>query len=530
MAEKKAFAERFSDYVNAGFPVLWIHSHEEERVEREIAALAPALKRSVWKWTVTRGWESDRGVKRDVTVPAAALMEISNAPIPEDTILVLKDFHVFTEHAVVLRLLRDLIPVCKGRAQVIVFLSPVLKVPPEWEKEVTVVPFDLPTKKELGLVLDGVVDSVGAKKAKLDGDREALLDAALGLSTMEAENAFSLALVARHRSDGTAVKTVQSEKAGTIRRSGFLEYVEPVGGLEEVGGLRTLKKWLRKRGKAFTAKAEAFGLKAPKGVLVGGVPGCGKSLTAKCVGAAWGLPIFRLDLGKLFGGIVGESERNVREVIRLIEAVSPCILWIDEVEKGLAGAGSSGNTDSGVTARVFGTLLTWLSEKTSKVFVFATANKVENIPPEWLRKGRFDEIFSVDLPTLSERVEIFEICLKRVKRSPEAFDLRRLAIEAESFSGAEIEEAVNSGLFEAFDENEDGQLTDEHVVRAMKATRSLAKTAPKQIEAIRAWARDNATPASGEIPEVAEALIQSTARGPVRRIGAPVNLDAENEG
>jgi SpoVK/Ycf46/Vps4 family AAA+-type ATPase len=274
-----------------------------------------------------------------------------------------------------------------------------------------------------------------------------------------------------------------------------------------VGGLDALKGWLGRRGAAFSEAARRFGLPEPKGLLLLGVQGCGKSLTAKAIAAQWRLPLLRLDMGRIFSGLIGSSEENLRRAIRVAESVAPVVLWVDEIEKGLSGTRSSGSSDGGVTARVFGALLTWLQEKTAPVFVVATANQIHDLPPELLRKGRFDETFFIDLPGAEERREILAIHVARRGRDPARFDLDRLAARADGFSGAELEQAVLSGLYEAFAEGVD--LSHAHLERAVAETLPLSTTMREEIDALRSWARTRTRPAS------------LTARGPAAAAGAP---------
>ena len=294
------------------------------------------------------------------------------------------------------------------------------------------------------------------------------------------------------------MQLILDEKRQVIRKSGLLEYYPVQEGLRQIGGLDYLKYWLGRRAPAFSEAARRFGLPEPKGLLLLGVQGCGKSLTAKAVAAQWHLPLLRLDVGRIFSGLVGSSEENLRKAIRVAESVAPAVLWIDEIEKGLSGIASSGMTDSGVTARVFGTLLTWLQEKTAPVFVIATANRIEALPPELLRKGRFDEIFFVDLPTPEERQEIFDIHLRRRGRDPARFDLSELTRLSPGFSGAEIEQAVVEGLYHAFADGK--ELEQAHLVGAISETMPLATTMKEEIARLREWARTRTRPAS-PVPE-----------------------------
>ena len=261
-----------------------------------------------------------------------------------------------------------------------------------------------------------------------------------------------------------------------------------------------LKEWLIKRGRGFDRGAEDFGLTSPKGILLLGVPGTGKSLTAKAIGNLWKFPLLRLDMGKIFGGFVGESESNIRQALHIAQAIAPSILWIDEIEKGLSGASSSGRTDGGTSARVLGTFLTWMQEKTQPVFVVATANDISQLPPELLRKGRVDEIFFVDLPTEKEREEILKIHLKKKRRKPEKFALSQIAQACQGFSGAEIEEVIKEALFQAYDESV--EITDTHILQAIEKTYPLSKTMGNTIKNLRQWAKSRAVLASSDEAEV----------------------------
>jgi SpoVK/Ycf46/Vps4 family AAA+-type ATPase len=274
----------------------------------------------------------------------------------------------------------------------------------------------------------------------------------------------------------------------------LLEYCATSESFSSVGGMAVLKDWLGKRSLAFSREAREFGLAAPKGILMLGVQGCGKSLCAKAVSTQWQLPLLRFDMGRMFGSLVGSSEENVRRAISVAESVAPAVLWVDEIDKAFAGSQASGATDGGTTARVFGTFLTWLSEKTAPVFVVATANDISHLPPELLRKGRLDEIFFVDLPDPQERVEVFRIHLQKRGRDFAAFDLNRLAELSQDFSGAEIEEAINSALYDAFYGRE--ELTTGHVLQALGETVPLARTMDEQISELRRWAEGRARNAS----------------------------------
>ena len=323
---------------------------------------------------------------------------------------------------------------------------------------------------------------------------EKVTNASLGLTESEAENLYAK-LVVRDRSfDASDLPFVVSEKKKLIRKSGLLEYYDFSESIDSVGGLDKLKTWLKQRGLAFSQQARDFGLPAPKGVLLLGVQGCGKSLAAKATATLWNLPLLKLDVGQIFDSYIGSSEHNMREAIKMAEVLSPNILWLDEIDKAFAGVGARHTADSGTSARVFGTFLTWMQEKTVPVFVIATANNIDSLPPELLRKGRFDEIFFIDLPVASERQSIFTVQLRKRGRRPEQFDIPRFCERTEGFTGAEIEQLIIAGLYRAFAENRELQNAD--ILFEINETVPLSVTYQEHIEALRAWATPRARSAS----------------------------------
>ena len=360
----------------------------------------------------------------------------------------------------------------------------------------------LPNIDTLKIILQSVAEDRFNLPANKIKPTKRLIESAKGLTAMEAELAFAKAAAQNGQLTEDEIEIINAEKEQIIRKSGILEFFQPSESMASVGGLDQLKSWFNQRGGAFTEEAAEFGLEPPKGVMLLGIPGCGKSLTAKAAAALWRFPLIRFDLGKVFGGIVGESERNIREALRVAEAVSPCILWIDEIEKGLSGSQSSGQTDGGVTSRVFGTFLTWMQEKTSPVFVLATSNNIAQLPPEMLRKGRFDEIFFCDLPSEKIRQDIFKIHLSTHNKDIIGeFDVQQLAKDSPLFSGAEIEQAVKDGMFTVFSEGR--RLNQEDVKSAITGTYPLAKTMREGIRDMREWASARARMASsGEMESV----------------------------
>jgi SpoVK/Ycf46/Vps4 family AAA+-type ATPase len=421
----------------------------------------------------------------------------------EPAIFVLRDLHPYLADAGVARKLRDVASAIKASYKTVILVSPTLKLPFELQKDVTVLDFDLPDVAELEKLLDTRIAEL-KRSANVEIQiepqaKEKILYAARGLTLNEAENVFAKTLVMARRLTEEEIPIILSEKEQAIRKSGMLEYYHPEEHFADVGGLEMLKDWLKKRTSAFGERAKEFGLPAPRGVLLLGVQGCGKSLCAKAVATLWQLPLLRLDVGRLFSDLVGSSERNVREAIKIAESVSPCILWVDEIEKAFAGTQSSAFSDAGTSARVFGTFLTWLQEKEASVFVIATANNIQLLPPELLRKGRLDEIFFVDLPTRAERAAIFAIHIRRRNRDPDEFDLDRLAGASEGFSGAEIEQAVISALYDVFEQGTN--LSTEAITDSVNSTVPLSTTMKEGIDALRQWAEGRARKASREVAE-----------------------------
>jgi ATP-dependent 26S proteasome regulatory subunit len=490
--------------IRARYSLLYVVSWEERRVLAALREIVVGQEKSFYAWSETMGLRD--GTK---TLSAGAADSRTRDPLHvldtirsahEPAVYVLKDFHVFLgsnyPHAsAVIRKLRDLADALHTAYATVIILSPVLQLPEELQKDVTVIDYELPGLRELDGLLRRALDSVRGQDgvdANLSAEqRERVLKAALGLTLTEAENVFAKCIVEKGRFD---VDLVVAEKQQIVRKSGVLEYFESREDVQDIGGLEILKAWLQNRALAFTEKAQKFGLPAPRGILLLGVQGCGKSLTAKAVAHLWRLPLLRLDVGRIFAGLVGSSELNMRRAIHMSETIAPCVLWLDEIEKGLAGVQSSGYADSGVTARVFATLNTWMQEKTKPVFVVATANDISQLPPELLRKGRFDEIFFVDLPAESERREIFAIHLHKRDRDTDGFDLDRLAEKSSGFSGAEIEQAVVSALYRAFEG--DREITTEDIVAALEQTVPLSVTMREEIGVIRRWAKGRARPAS----------------------------------
>ncbi len=478
-------------YLLAGYPGLVVITSEEARAEAEIASVCDSLNRRLHAWSSSEGFicPKERRVN-PCPDPLDALQLIEDVfPLEgKKQVVLLRDFqlHLDQSDPLLIRRLKDILRVAKSGGHAVILLGCRLKLPPELEHEFAQVDFNLPDSNQLGLVLDGILQSAEIKRLSA-ATREGALQGALGLTTTEAENVFALSVVETKKIDP---KVIAREKARTLKRSGLVEIVEASIGLADIGGLDQLKQWLVRRAGAFSASAKAYGLPAPKGLLIVGIPGTGKSLTAKATSGAFGLPLLRLDMGRVFGGIVGQSEANLRSVIQTAEAIAPCVLWIDEIEKGFSGSKSSGSTDGGTSSRVFGSFLSWMQEKEKPVFVVATANDVSKLPPEFLRKGRFDEMFFVDLPDAQERSQIWDIVIFRHGRKSTDFDCVALSRACENFTGAEIEAVFVDALHEAFAESREP--TEKDILDAASRTVPLAKLMDAQIKALRQWSTGRA--------------------------------------
>jgi SpoVK/Ycf46/Vps4 family AAA+-type ATPase len=495
--------EELNILVQAQYPLIYLITPEEERAEQAIAKIAKdnAEYKQVFVWTVTRGiieyGQTTQATQHNTVSPEAAIEWTIRQK--GGGIYIFKDLHPFLDGPVIVRWLRDAIASFKGTDKVIILMSPLQTVPIELEKEVVVLDYPLPNLSELNQVLSERLAK--SRGNRLDTEtREKLLKAALGLTKDEAEKVYRKAQVKAGKLTESEVEIVLSEKKQLIRRNGILEYIEEDETLNSVGGLEELKGWLTQRSNAFTERAREYGLPQPKGMLILGVPGCGKSLIAKTTSRLWGLPLLRLDMGRVYdGSTVGRSEANLRSALKTAESISPVILFIDELDKAFAGGGGSGDSDGGTSGRIFGSFLTWMQEKKSPVFVMATANRVERLPGEFLRKGRFDEIFFVDLPSSAERQDIFRIHLGKRRSEINRFDLEQLTKVSDGFSGAEIEQAIIAAMYDAF--AQDREFTQLDIIAAIKATLPLSRTMTEQVTALRDWARQRARPASASVAE-----------------------------
>ena len=484
-------------YARAGHAGLFLCTAEEARAEAIVKAAADELQRPLHAWSATEGFvDTGLGTIQPCPDPAMALDQILD--LQDDAVILLRDFGAFLEDKDPLlhRKMRDTLRNARTTGKLLILLGVWKLLPPELEREITRLDLALPGPAELDLVLNGIIESAGltGHRDLTPALREATLAAAGGLTTLEAENAFALSLI---ESETITPAIVAREKAHALKKGGLLEVITTTASLDSIGGLDALKAWLLKRREAFTKRARDFGLPVPKGMLVLGVPGTGKSLTAKATASVFGVPLLKLDAGKLFGSLVGQSEANLRAVIQTAEAISPCVLWIDEIEKGFGGngaSGSSGGSDGGTSSRVFGTMLNWLQDKTHPVFVVATANDVSKLPPEMLRKGRWDELWFVDLPNTQERAAIWDLVIEKYGRDKAAYDTPVLARASELHTGAEIEAAFVEALHRGF--AEEREPTELDLGEVLCESVPLATTMSESIERLRHWSKGRARNAS----------------------------------
>ncbi len=464
--------------LKSGWRLLAVETFEEKRALRALEAVAQASDRELVVWSLASGLGSS-GAGAGSFDDGLRAISAHTAP----AIFAVLDAQRLLDEAIALRRLRDLLDVFAERSQAVALIGPALELPPELTREVALLALPLPRANELAELFQQAVP---------DPDPEVLdaaVTAALGLTATEAVRVLRKSCALADGLNPAAVTEIVREKRQALRRAQALDFHEPASGLEDVGGLDELKLWLVKRRRAFGEEARAFGLPTPRGLLLLGVQGCGKSLCAKAVAREWQFPLLRLDLAAVFGGSVQSPEATIREATAVAESIAPAVLWIDEIEKGFAASATGGSS-----GRVFGSFLTWLAEKQAPVFVVATANDVAYLPPELLRRGRFDELFFVDLPSESERAEILQIHLRARGRDPLQFDVLELAAQATRLSGAEIEQVVSAALYHAFGAGRELEFND--LANAINDTVPLYDTYEERIKELRDWARTRARPAT----------------------------------
>ena len=472
--------ETLKHYINAGFPILYLNLFEESKADEVIREVAD--RRTIIEWSATYGYSRYNAAKKVYpTPPNGDTIEQVFKTVTNDlyselkySLFVIKDAHTVLENKSNIAALKEIaLEINKDLDCSIILISPVLNIPSELEKFITILEMDVRTEQEIREQISAFADS-----QELDLIPALLNEMAVafrGLSEFEIQNILALTVAKNSELTRSSLSLVFDQKQQMIKKSGILEMVQIKECLEDIGGLENLKNWLKKKSTIMkkSHEAEAFCVDVPKGVLIAGVPGCGKSLNAKAAASLFEIPLLRLDLGRIMGRYVGESEGNMRKAIALAEAISPCVLWIDELEKAFAGIGGDGG-GAEVTTRLLGTFLTWMHEKTAPVFVVATANNIIKLPPELLRKGRFDEIFFVGLPNDAERKKIFEIHLGKRKKDASKIDLQKLIEKTKGYSGADIEGVVREAVEDAFISGKQ-ELTTDIILNAIKDTRSLSE-------------------------------------------------------
>jgi AAA+ superfamily predicted ATPase len=481
--------QELSLLLRAGWRVVALESFEEERALRVLERAARSAKRELRTWSVAAGLQpgGEAGGSLDLGLRAIEAVE-------EPTVFAILDAEAPLQDFVAARRLRDMLPELGRRRQALVLLGALIELPVALEREAARVLLPLPDAANLQGLFERVVESVAKSEVKPDL-LDACVRAALGLTSAEAVRVFRKAWMANGAIDERAVDEIIREKRQALRRTPALTFHDATAALSDVGGLGELKHWLRERRRAFGEDARGFGLPAPRGLLLLGVQGCGKSLSAKAIAREWGFPLLRLDLAAAFGDATRSPEITIREAALIAESLAPVVLWIDEIEKGFAATASDPRA-----SRTFGSFLTWMAEKQSPVFVAATANDVTRLPPELLRRGRFDELFFVDLPSERERMEILSIHLLKRGREPMHFPLQELALQAERLSGAELEQVVTAGLYTAFSQSRD--LTENDLANAIQETVPLYETYEERIKELRNWARTRARPATLDVKMV----------------------------
>ena len=488
-----SFEDQARKLLAARYALAFVQTFEEQRLEKILAGLAQkAFSQPVafFTWSVTEGLRAGSGeTPAGTEEPVKALDAVIAHPRP--ALFFFRDLHRFYDDPRVVRRMRDAYRALKTTYKTVFICGSRLQIPPELEKEIAVLELPLPAMAEMDQVFKEVCQQHKNTTVDLGDERDALIRGTLGLTEDEARAAFHKIMLGRRTVGPDVIATLYEEKSEIVRKEGILDFVPPRINLEDIGGLTVLKNWLRQRQRFFSREAEAFGLDAPKGLLLTGISGCGKSIAVKAVSAFWRMPLMRLDMNRIHAAIAGSPERTLERALQTAEAVSPCVLWIDEIETAIVGTGGGGG---GLSTRIFSSFLTWMQEKQSMVFVAATANEIDQLPPELLRKGRFDEIFFVDLPNEKERCEIISVHLARRKQDLEKFDVTSIAKSTNNFNGAELEQMVLSAMFNAFDEGR--ELTQKDLYRALGKLVPLATTMAERIKEIKRWADQRAVKAS----------------------------------
>ena len=466
----------------AGYSLIFLRTWEEERWQGLLGDLALEMERGLVEWSRTTGWRPAPDVAPAVDGDVLAAIE----QFPPDHVFLLKDFHRELENSLTIRRLRDLSTQLPGRRQTLVLLDPICRVPVELEKDVVVITPPLPDYSDLRAELDDLLTGGELESLDLTSEQEdRVIKAVLGLTQREARRAWCRAFSGRTAFDDQVLDLLIAEKRHMAAASDFLEFHDLSAGEDDVGGLDELKSWLKRRATAYSPEAREQGIPLPKGAMLLGVQGCGKSLTARATARMLSFPLLRLDLSRLMESGQGASEKNLRDVLHLLESIAPVVLWLDELEKGFAGVQGEQFSDA-TMARILAMFLMWMQEQTHPVFVIATANSIHNLPPELLRRGRFDELFFIDLPNYHERLQILQIHLGRRGWKSERFRLEELADHTDGFSGAELEQLIATAVIDAFSHGQ--MLSDELLDRTRRNLVPLSRTMEEKIFELRQWA------------------------------------------
>jgi SpoVK/Ycf46/Vps4 family AAA+-type ATPase len=507
--------ERLTVLINSSTPIVVMETVEEVRAVTLVSAACAQLSLPLFEWTIADGLvragsdagasgmrHPDAGTPAKTSIyntldPVQALANLETMTV--EAVFVLKDFHRHMDNPVVVRRLRDVGQKFSANRRTLILTAPAIAMPAELTSLVEFLDLPLPDSERLREIIRETFTRLAETHSltlQLDANGVDAMAANLrGLTEEAAERAISQAVVGRRSLSRDCITDVLAVKKALLKRAEMLEFVDTTDSLASVGGLGNLKQWLGQRREAWDEGAAKFGLDPPKGVIILGVQGCGKSLCARAVAGEWKLPLVKFDTAAVYDKYIGETEKRIQKVFGVAEGLAPCVLWIDELEKVFAGSGpDSASADAGVSSRLLASFLSWMQDRKSPVFVAATCNNVTVLPPELIRKGRFDELFFVDLPSAAERKQIFAIQLAKRKRNPVDFDLDRIAAAAQGFSGAEIESAVQTALYAAFARKHD--LTVEDLLHSLTCTVPLSKTRAEEIAELRAWARDRAVWAS----------------------------------
>jgi SpoVK/Ycf46/Vps4 family AAA+-type ATPase len=514
--------ERLKILLSSSTPIVVMETAEEMRAVRLVRAACSSLSLATFEWSIASGLVRcgsevgelvpetgfAGGLGHDPNLSGAQALYNSKEPAQAlsnleamslEAAFVLKDFHRHMDDPVVVRRLRDVGQKFSINRRTVIITAPSITIPAELRSLVEFLELPLPDKQRLRQIIDEMTVRVGKTrtlKRTLDASGlDAMANNLRGLTEEEAERAASQAIVTRYGITAETVTDVLQAKKEQLRHSGMLEFIDASENLANVGGLDNLKRWLAQRRGTWEDAAREFGLEPPRGAIILGVQGCGKSMCARAIAGEWKLPLVKFDTAAIYDKYIGETEKRIQKVFRVAEGLAPCVFWIDELEKVFAGSGpDSASVDAGVSSRILAAFLSWMQDRKAPVFVAATCNNVTALPPELIRKGRFDELFFVDLPNQAERKQIFAIHLTRRKRNPAEFDLDQVAAAARGYSGAEIEAAVQTALYAAFSTKQ--AVSTQGLLDALKATVPLSVTRSEEIQDLRAWASQRAVPAS----------------------------------